>query len=151
MQTLISGVPQHLEVRRNWSLKRNIQEDKRKIRREGDPGSQTKNVFKEERLINQGSKVKLAIIPCQGIRGYSYIFSSNISSSLGGSGEKEKEYLHFFKLPLTPVCLFRVLNLYLHSDTYVHCPILLPHHYTGDLLGHPLPLVHQLQAACVAD
>ena len=71
MQTLISGVPQHLEVRRNWSLKMNIQEDKRKIRREGDPGGQTKNVFKEDRLINQGSKVKLAIIPHQGLRGYS--------------------------------------------------------------------------------
>lgn len=58
MQTLISGVPQHLEVRRNWSLKMSIQEGKRKIRRQGDPGGQTKKVFKEERLINQASKVK---------------------------------------------------------------------------------------------
>ena len=54
-------------------------------------------------------------------------------------------------LSASSVCLFRVLNLYLHSDTCVHCPILLPHHYTGDLLGHRLPLVHQLQATCVAD
>ena len=71
MQTLISGVLQHLEVRRNWSLRRSNQEAKRKTRIEGDPGGRTKKVFKGEGVITWANKVKLAQIPSQGIRGYS--------------------------------------------------------------------------------
>lgn len=141
MQTLISEVPQHLEVRRNWSLKISIQEGKKENQETGWSWWPNQESVQGGKINQPGqqSQIQVGYNPQPGYKRIVIFFSFQyFSSSLGGSGEKE-EYLHFFKLPLTAVCLFRFLNLCLRSDSSCTVPFLLPHHYTGDLLGHPLP------------